>query len=1203
NALAVIDVSSGSISGNAGFIEVSAFEQLGFYGVLNGRAPPGYEGLTAILDPTEDATIATDVPDNATVTVWASRHIIIGANIQIGNNAKLYLLADHQSNTLNDWDTSNSGKGIGAIQNSNYYTIFATSEAADTYLYLRAGSGIGSSSHPIKTNVDNIDAKMNPNDGSGGIYINQGDRPLAINSATTKDGDIIIVTTGDITLGTITASGKKVSITTSAGSVLDGNGNFNNNITAKELILTAATGIGSNDSLETVVSKMKITNGSGNVRITNNSDNLTLDNFGSGNAISNKGDVEIISTGNITVKDKISVMGDVILVGLDIDISKNAEDAISADNITLKPVNTDTTIGIGGNFNKFRITDNDLDRLACSGTVTIGRADGTGAVKIGDIDLSSISSSGKNEDYSLVILGGTATIDGSITMNTNKSITVSVKGDLTINKNKTITTTGAGIIKLIADSDENGTGSLSFNTGVTLSSSSAHYLQGENSFNIDSTFLSRLTGNPTTLNVKSTKGDITISISVSRTGTITLISNNGAIIDNNTSGNDLIAPNLILSAKTGIGSGNALETQVSNLQATNTTSGDINITNTGNLFATSVNNASGGKVNLTVNSDLKVGLISASEVSLVADGSIYGNAETSPNILANVLYLNAGQDIGKDDEIIAEINELYAYAGGSINISDISEDGFTLIDVQGGLKKPIDVKEPMGVIIYADNDINVGYVYDSVRVILNSNNGSIKGVETDFDVNIETEQLNLYASDSIYGVYNANGDSSGYLTTRIQTLNAQAGTLIKIWDIGTENDEVGQAVILNDVQTIGPDFSVDIVTTYDMQVGYVSDLTDVKLTSLNGAIIDANDDGVGVNTNIVTQKLILSAKNGIGSGNALETEVNTLNATNTNSGNIEIDNTGDLILGSITTPGDVIITVSSSILDDSDETNYISADTVNLTANKDIGSSGDGDIDTKANSITLSAGGDIYLEEYDGAGFSSVTANRSATIFANDSSTLGSITTGADFSFTISSGAISVQGPIKSNSGGVKLNALGGSIVALGLGPHLISQANSTINTSGVIGSLATPFDVSLSSGNLAVNIGSAIGGISGVLSGSIPSGTILHNSPPGIIYFNGQQIWPPLPTVTPPTGPSVSLISQGAYLLVWREFLSYLEILANYQLNSFVAIPIYFYHPLTETDLSAFNEFILEEGAYEFIDGAINILGHEGLFDWLKKK
>ncbi|MCM8831196.1 MAG: filamentous hemagglutinin N-terminal domain-containing protein, partial [Candidatus Omnitrophica bacterium] len=38
NALAVIDVSSGSISGNAGFIEVSAFEQLGFYGVLSGRA-------------------------------------------------------------------------------------------------------------------------------------------------------------------------------------------------------------------------------------------------------------------------------------------------------------------------------------------------------------------------------------------------------------------------------------------------------------------------------------------------------------------------------------------------------------------------------------------------------------------------------------------------------------------------------------------------------------------------------------------------------------------------------------------------------------------------------------------------------------------------------------------------------------------------------------------------------------------------------------------------------------------------------------------------------------------------------------------------------------------------------------------------------------------------------------------------------------
>jgi hypothetical protein len=45
-----------------------------------------------------------------------------------------------------------------------------------------------------------------------------------------------------------------------------------------------------------------------------------------------------------------------------------------------------------------------------------------------------------------------------------------------------------------------------------------------------------------------------------------------------------------------------------------------------------------------------------------------------------------------------------------------------------------------------------------------------------------------------------------------------------------------------------------------------------------------------------------------------------------------------------------------------------------------------------------------------------------------------------------------------------------------------------------------------------------------------------------------------------------------------------------------------YAYHPLTETDMSAFGEFDMEEGAYEFIGGGINIRGHEGLLPLLEE-
>ena len=45
-----------------------------------------------------------------------------------------------------------------------------------------------------------------------------------------------------------------------------------------------------------------------------------------------------------------------------------------------------------------------------------------------------------------------------------------------------------------------------------------------------------------------------------------------------------------------------------------------------------------------------------------------------------------------------------------------------------------------------------------------------------------------------------------------------------------------------------------------------------------------------------------------------------------------------------------------------------------------------------------------------------------------------------------------------------------------------------------------------------------------------------------------------------------------------------------------------FFYHPLTPTDMGAFDEFILEEGAYEFIDGTIGIRGHDGLLPILEE-
>lgn len=56
---AVVDVSGGILAGDAGFIEISAAEQLGFHGALFGTAATGYRGGRVLFDP-RDITIATD---------------------------------------------------------------------------------------------------------------------------------------------------------------------------------------------------------------------------------------------------------------------------------------------------------------------------------------------------------------------------------------------------------------------------------------------------------------------------------------------------------------------------------------------------------------------------------------------------------------------------------------------------------------------------------------------------------------------------------------------------------------------------------------------------------------------------------------------------------------------------------------------------------------------------------------------------------------------------------------------------------------------------------------------------------------------------------------------------------------------------------------------------------------------------------------
>ncbi|MGE5279315.1 MAG: MBG domain-containing protein, partial [Deltaproteobacteria bacterium] len=109
-------------------------------------------------------------------------------------------------------------------------------------------------------------------------------------------------------------------------------------------------------------------------------------------------------------------------------------------------------------------------------------------------------------------------------------------------------------------------------------------------------------------------------------------------------------------------------------------------------------------------------------------------------------------------------------------------------------------------------------------------------------------------------------------------------------------------------------------------------------------------------------------------------------------------------------------------------------------------------------------------------------------------------------------------------------------------------------------------------------------------------SGTGLSNY--AISYHNGT-----LAVSRPPAA------LDGAAYDQLRYKLPYLEQLVPHQINPFDLIsstdltgPVYFYHPLVEANMSAYDAFTLEEGAYRFIDQNINIVGHEGLLPILEE-
>jgi hypothetical protein len=623
------------------------------------------------------------------------------------------------------------------------------------------------------------------------------------------------------------------------------------------------------------------------------------------------------------------------------------------------------------------------------------------------------------------------------------------------------------------------------------------------------------------------------------------LDNLGAI--SQTNGANIIGTNLILSATTGIGSGNALETQVSNLQATNALSGNIEIANTGNLnladlssLGYAVKNFGSGDIDISVASDITLSsLVSGSAlVKLTASGgAIIDNNLLNPDIIANDLILSAATGIGSGNALETQVTNLQA-----TNVNN-------------------------GIEISNTGALNLKYLGIGSGPAISNSNGWVN-ISTASPLNVIDEVLafgniGLYAGGGLTGDINVNNNvrsSGGYV------------------ELEADNDILVNSANISAATYIGLSAGNKITQTAG-QIGsgaeaiYALANNDILLSNLLGSysliiswLGSINDYGT---TSVTSNDLLLYAARGIN----LHTAVSRLSAANQTAGDITIANIGNLELAELGWWGFGVYNLASGIV-------HIVTDG-NLTVD----------------SVNAALGG-VYLESTNGSiisGISSFGFNVIASGYSYFSAPNGTIGVGSllnPFDNPLKVDIEVVAGAPSALPAGYILPATYGSTVPgliLGIGakayPSFAGGANGAIGLSGVIAGVVRP-------GGTAVTYVDPAPGID-IAEGSGPPGGPAYG-PPGYVFYDDifvtppgfLQIWPAIPSPPIPDISTFMATPLNKYLRAYYEILKMHRVVFSLP---FTPTLLYFYHPLSLMDFSAFDGIALDIGAYDFIDGNLN--------------
>ncbi|MFA9373158.1 MAG: Ig-like domain-containing protein, partial [Poseidonibacter sp.] len=580
-------------------------------------------------------------------------------------------------------------------------------------------------------------------------------------------------------------------------------------------------------------------------------------------------DLRVSGTGNVTV----SQTGDLIVDRLE----------TNGGNVSFFVDGNVTFNDVIGSAKSFTVTVTDGHSIVVNGqtynagTTTFTAVGGTVIANInmttldltssGDIDLTdsngfildSYVTTDRTNDFSINSSSGTTTINANISREGDGALTLNV-GALTLNEslhsNDALNITAVGDIILgeyanITTSDD----------AISLhSTNGAIILDNKSSINSGSAQI--------TLEAQN---DISVGkLFTTSAEDLTITSHSGAILDSGNGAIDIDAQNakLVLSAVNGIGSSDALETNVVSLELTNTTSGDINITDLSDTeIVKFAQNGAGGTIK-NINGDMIVSEVTGGSSSVIkletnnitlngaittAGAGVEINANKGDIVLSNSILVNGAGDIkikALTGSIVTNIDDVQWLKDGDKFSSDIYNaitSGEFTVDISTG-----EILTKEGKVLHTSNGLYFQTTSGDMEL---SAFGTIGGrtsiVETqlsDGETSEETANRHINEDFALSILINANNLTINSINNEAINVLATSGInissqttkegIINVYTLsGEQSIETALDAGEKDIVFVANDISIkDIVTTTgDLQIGSLNPDTDYRFGSTQGS--------------------------------------------------------------------------------------------------------------------------------------------------------------------------------------------------------------------------------------------------------------------------------------------------------------------------------------------------------------------------------